>query len=292
MHLPLQGLEPLRQGSAFVEEIRTCTPAPHQLACWYLGQNSVVWKAQMSTVWIDPYLSTNPARRYPPLCAPSEVNAADVVLITHEHSDHLDPASCAGIATASPQAIFVAPPVCGPRLQSAGVPAERIRQPRTGEEISIGPWRITPVPAAHEEVDYDPENGHHFTGYLAAIGEGVLYHAGDTVACDELVATLLPLVQRLSLAMLPINGRDYFRRKRNVLGNFTFREAAELAMRLGPALTVPLHYDLFYRRNDEQPGNFVDYVYERAPYLPVAVMAPGQCLIVPLSRPACGPAVG
>jgi len=283
--LPRQGRAARRTGADFVSEVRDFVPPPGTLAVWYMGQESVIWKAGRSAIWIDPYLSPNAARRYPPFCAPADVAAAaDAILITHEHSDHLDPFTCAGIAEASPRAVFVAPPVCAPMLARAGIAADRIRTPRTGEPLDIGDWRVTAVPGAHEEVDFTPERGHRFTGYIAETGGGAYYHAGDTVACDELLAALLPYVGRLDLAMLPINGRDYFRRRSDIIGNFTFREAAEVALRLAPGLTVPLHYDLFHQVNDERPSHFVDYIYDKAPYLPIAVMAPGQRLLVAPGR--------
>lgn len=277
---PLQGKAARRSGRAFVEEVSAFRPAAGTLAVWYMGQESVIWKGGGLTAWIDPYLSPNPGRRYPPFCAPGEVTCADLVLITHEHLDHLDPKTVPGIAGASPQARFVAPPVCGPLLRQAGVPADRVLTPRTGETLALDNWRVTPIPAAHETVDWTPERGHRWVGYLVEAEGGAFYHAGDTVACDELLAALLPWVGRLSLAMLPINGRDYFRLAGNIVGNFTFREAAEVAMRLGPALTVPMHYDLFHAVNDERPAHFVDYIYDKAPYLPIAVMAPGQRMLV------------
>lgn len=277
---PRQGRTARRTGAAFVAGVAGTQVPPAMMAAWYLGQESVIWKAAGSTLWIDPYLSASGGRRYPPLCAPEDVTGADAVLITHEHTDHLDPATCAGIAAASPAARFVAPPCCGPLLEKAGIPAARIATPRTGEPVDLGPWRITPIPGAHEQVDWNAERGHRFVGYVGECGGLACYHAGDTTAADEVLAALLPWVGRLDLAMLPINGRDYFRLNANCIGNFTFREAAEVAVRLDPALTVPLHYDLFHGWNDERPGNFVDYIFDRAPYLPAAVMAPGQRMFV------------
>lgn len=277
---PLHGTGPSLTGTDLVQSVLAFQPPAETVACWYMSQASVIWKGGGQTAWIDPYLRVDGRRRYPPLCRPEEITGADLVLITHEHSDHLDPTTCAGIATASPSAVFVAPPICEAPLVAAGVPKARIRTPRTGETLRVGNWRVVPTPAAHEEVDIIPGMGHRFVGYIAEVDGMLLYHAGDTMACDELAAALLPFVDRLDLAMLPINGRDYFRRSKNILGNFTFREAAELAMRLGPGVTVPLHFDLFRGNNDEWPGHFVDYLHDRAPYLPIAVLAPGQRLLV------------
>jgi L-ascorbate 6-phosphate lactonase len=282
---PRHGRVPRRTGRAFAEALAQDRPPPGHLALWYLGQASVVWRVGLeggrtTTAWIDPYLAPNPGRRYPPLLAPEEVPEADLVLITHEHEDHLDPFTVAGLARACPGAVFVAPPVCRPRLREAGVPEDRILTPRTGEATRVGAWEVTAVPNAHEEVDYDPDRGHRWTGYVAGAGGLWCYHAGDGVAADPLLAALEPWIGRLDVALLPINGRDYFRLHEGCLGNFTFREAAEIAMRLDAGVTIPIHYDLFHGYNDERPGNFVDYLFDRAPYLPIAVLAPGQRLLV------------
>lgn len=281
VRLPLQGKAARRTGADFVREVQGFVPPPGVLAVWYLSQESVIWKAGGATIWIDPFLAEMKSRRYPPLCAPEDVaDAADVVLITHEHLDHLHQPSCAGIAQASPKAVFVAPPICGPMLREAGIPAERIRTPRTGEPLEFGRWRVTSVPGAHDTVDWTPERGHRWVGYIGEVDGGVYYHAGDTIVCDELLAALLPWVGKLDLAMVPINGRDYFRTANDIIGNFTFREAAEVAMRLNPGLTVPMHYDLFWQNNEERVAHFVDYIFDKAPYLPIAVMAPGQRMLV------------
>ena len=284
---PIRGRTAPLSGPAFIATIQNFTPPPDMLAVWFLSQESVVWKAGGMTVWIDPFLVPGAARRYPPMAAPAEVTCADIVLITHEHGDHLDPITCAGIAAASPQARFVAPPCCEPMLVQAGIPEARILTPQVGEPVQLGTWTVTAVPCAHETIDWTPERGHRWTGYIAEVrGAGEYYHAGDTVACSELLAALRPWIGRLDLAMLPINGRDYFRNADDILGNLTFREAAELAMRLDAGLTVPMHYDLFHQFNEERPAHFVDYVYDKTPYLPVAVMAPGQRLVVARRTPA------
>ncbi len=50
-----------------------------------------------------------------------------------------------------------------------------------------------------------------------------VYHAGDTIAYDDMVERLRAL--RVDVALLPINGRDHFREAQDVVGNLTPREA-------------------------------------------------------------------
>jgi L-ascorbate metabolism protein UlaG (beta-lactamase superfamily) len=49
----------------------------------------------------------------------------------------------------------------------------------------------------------------------------------------------------IDAALLPINGRDGARYRRNCIGNMTFQEAADLAGELHPRLVIPGHWDMF-----------------------------------------------
>ena len=68
------------------------------------------------------------------------------------------------------------------------------------------------------------------------------------------------LTERLNdidVAILPINGRDYFRTSMNIIGNFDAVEAVTLAKTIGADLLVPVHHDL-YEVNKVSPALFVD----------------------------------
>jgi hypothetical protein len=67
---------------------------PDTVAIWYLGCNGVVLKGSGgTTLLIDPYLGTGDPprtiRMIPIPFDPSDIEAADAVLATHEHSDHV-----------------------------------------------------------------------------------------------------------------------------------------------------------------------------------------------------------
>jgi len=67
---------------------------PDGVALWYLGCNGFALKsAAGATLFIDPYLGTGDpprtVRMIPVPFEPSAVGAADAVLATHEHSDHV-----------------------------------------------------------------------------------------------------------------------------------------------------------------------------------------------------------
>ena len=100
-----------------------------------------------------------------------------------------------------------------------------------------------------------------------------MYHSGDTVIYDGLIERLSEW--DIDAAFVPINGRDYFRTREDIIGNTDFRELAELAETLDFGLTVPTHYDLF-ARNAAAPGHFVSYLYKLNPARRHKILRPGE----------------
>ena len=49
----------------------------------------------------------------------------------------------------------------------------------------------------------------------------------------------------IDIAFVPINGRDEFRHKFDLEGNFTCEEAVRFALDIKAGLTIPMHYDMF-----------------------------------------------
>jgi L-ascorbate 6-phosphate lactonase len=259
-----------RKGKELIEEVSR-TEVPYGcLAVWFLGQESVIIKGDGVTVYIDPYVSPNSDRAFPAPIAPEDIINADVCLITHDHDDHLDKGTIPVLSRNNPLVKVLAPGVCKTLLLELGVKEEQYLK---AEEkwISIGSkLRVLPVAAAHEQLDRDEQGNPHYVGYILELNGVTLYHAGDTVLFPELVETVQG--HPIDLAMLPINGRDYFRNERNIAGNMNYREAAEFAAVAGFETVIPLHYDLF-AGNAENPGYFVDYMYRHFPEQKFHVMA-------------------
>ncbi|MBR6391053.1 MAG: MBL fold metallo-hydrolase, partial [Lachnospiraceae bacterium] len=67
---------------------------------------------------------------------------------------------------------------------------------------------------------------------------------------------------RIDIELLPINGRDAVRYRRNCIGNMTYQEAADLAGEVGPAIVIPGHWDMF-ADNSADPHAFEDYLYAK-----------------------------
>ena len=62
----------------------------------------------------------------------------------------------------------------------------------------------------------------------------------------NLPAGLIDLgVGQPDIALLPVNGRDEYRRSHNVPGNFNFEEALQLCRKTDIAYLIPHHYGMF-----------------------------------------------
>ena len=95
--------------SYLVGQIAAEEPPSGAVALWGLGQASFVLRGAGIVVYVDPYLRVSDRRLSPPPFSPEAVANADVVLLTHDHGDHVDPETLPGLAAASPAARFVAP---------------------------------------------------------------------------------------------------------------------------------------------------------------------------------------
>lgn len=262
-----------KQGTALLNEMNETALPENAVAIWFLGQESLVVKHGSTIVYIDPYLTEYPKRKYQPPFRPDEVNNATWVFGTHHHLDHIDPNTVGPMAQASPQAQFVVPAPHVHMLTKVGIADNRIHPARADERLHLPGFSVTPIKAAHEQFETDDAGNHLYLGYVFQFGPITLYHAGDTVEFPELVDLLRP--HQIDVACLPINGRDWQRGRRNVLGNLNFREAVNVGVEAGADLIIPLHYDLF-QGNQENPAFFVDYLYRTYPAQKFHIMAPGE----------------
>lgn len=268
----------MKTGSALLQEIDTLSLAPGACAFWWLGQLGYVLKIRDTIFYLDPFLAPSPRRNVPPLLDPSEITHANWVLGSHDHGDHIDPYAFPRIAKASPQARFVCSRAARRKLLQLEIPEERIVALDEGTVLEEGDLRITPIPAAHEFLDYDPELGYPYLGFVIEMDGVAVYHAGDTVRYEGMV----PRLKRwtLDVAFLPINGRDAERLARNCIGNMVYQEAVDLAGELEPRLTVPGHYEMF-SNNSENPALFADYMRIKYPHLRYWIGEHGTAVIVP-----------
>ncbi|HET7626789.1 MAG TPA: MBL fold metallo-hydrolase [Bacillales bacterium] len=261
------------------------------VAIWSLGQSGVIIKGSKDdgAICIDPYLTdcieknkpgTEFVRAFPAPFAPEELSALDGVIITHEHDDHLDPCTLKGIAKTAKAAKFAVPPAHR-HLLPERIGEERIIAACQNQRFSIGGFRITPIAVAHDTYVFDADGNAEHLGYLIE-GNGVkLFHSGDTIVDEKIVETVAAFAP--DIVFLPINGGDYARTRRGIIGNMNFREACDFSDCVQADMLIPIHFDLF-PNNTDNPAYFVDYLFHTYPNQKFHMMVAGERFVYFSSR--------
>jgi L-ascorbate metabolism protein UlaG (beta-lactamase superfamily) len=259
------------------------------LELWWLGQAGFRLRDPTGgpIVFCDPFLTVRDDRTWQAPVDPSALAEADLVLVSHEHIDHLDrPSLEAASAVAGARFTLVVPrPLRDDVVHDLNLPEDRVLGAQPDEVLERAGVRVHPVPARHgvnvsDAYTFGQElsNGHvRYLGYVVELGGVRVYHAGDCSPYSgqaERIKALGPQV-----ALLPINGRDFFREtEHNIVGNMDFREAARLASDIDVELMVPMHWELFLH-NRGFPGDLVAYVEAEFPTLSVLVMGRGARIL-------------
>jgi len=200
---------------------------------WWLGQSSLVLKAAGTTIYVDPYLQSSSRRLVPPAFPPEAVDNADLVLLTHDHLDHIDPTALPGIALASPgSAVRHAAPD-----GRAGRGSRRRRRARGGSRGWRTPdarpaWRLCRWRRSTRNSTSTRRSATPNLGYVLRLGGLTIYNAGDTIPYEGVSRG--PCNHSPSTSpSCRFNGRDFFRTSAGTIGNCDYREAAELATAIG-----------------------------------------------------------
>jgi L-ascorbate metabolism protein UlaG (beta-lactamase superfamily) len=266
-------IRPVLRHDDFLADVRIANQRDGHFRLWWLGQSGFLVQYEGAHLLLDPYLSDSLTKKYAHtdkphvrvtelVVDPARLDFVDLVTSSHNHTDHLDADTLLPLMRANPNLRMV---VAAANREFA---AKRLASNPAwfiglddGQSASFDPFRITAVPAAHEEVT--PE----YHGYVVQFGRWTIYHSGDTLLYDDMVSRLREF--SIDVAMLPINGRAPERR---VAGNLNAREAAELGKHIQARTVIPCHYEMF-TFNTADPAEFVD-----------AARAIGQ----PYQVPRCG----
>lgn len=272
------------QSPSLAEQITRLVVGPGQLAVWALGQHGFVLKGGDTTLIIDPYLSNYVedtsddasgalARLVPVAIPPDQLDMIDVALITHHHIDHCDPDTLRPLLAAS-QAQVITSYTARAMLTKQGFDAARINVPPIDQPLVLDDTlTVTPIPAAHYEHEPDAHGNPAYLGFIINMNGVTVYHSGDGVIYPGLIERLQQ--HPIDLAMLPINGRDWFREQQGLVGNMDYREAADLAATVGIRVLIPAHNDMF-RSNRVNGAYLVDYLATKHPTQRVHFLQAGE----------------
>ena len=165
---------------------------PEGLDLWYLGCNGFVLKAgDGTTIFIDPYLGTGDpprtVRMIPIPFDPEDVESADAVLATHEHTDHVHGPSQAPIIE-NTGATFIGPDASVEKAVETeawtdrnGIEPDQFETVDKGETVKVGGVTI------HVEPGHDPDAVDPVSYVIEYEGQ-TFFHGGDSKPSDEFAA--------------------------------------------------------------------------------------------------------
>ena len=247
-----------------METVRNTVTPYGTAALWWMGQMGLMMKVGDTVLCADYFASETPGRQVRPPVPLSEVKGVDLFLGSHDHLDHMDHKAWKAWAIQCPEACFVFPRMHMKRVLADGITESKALGMNDGESRQAGSVTIRAVAAAHEFLDQDPETGLYPCLQYMIEGNGVrIWHAGDTLRYEGLLGKLRD-IGPTDVALLPINGRDAARYRRNCIGNMTYQESVDLAAEAGVRLVLPGHWDMF-ADNPGDPAAFADYLDAKYP---------------------------
>ncbi|MEW5825323.1 MAG: MBL fold metallo-hydrolase [Candidatus Bipolaricaulota bacterium] len=194
-------------------ETDTLGTATAEIEITFLGHGSLMFRQQGMTVYVDPYQKVADYAALP---------KADLVLITHEHRDHLDPEALAHVRQESTEVIHSV--LCAAQIRGGTLM-------RNGDVTVVRGLRVEAIPAynvVHRRDGGDPfhpcGNGN---GYIITFGNLRVLVAGDTENTPELKA-----VRDIDVAFLPMN----------LPYTMTPEMVADVALAMRPKILYPYHY--------------------------------------------------
>ncbi|MFW6136675.1 MAG: metal-dependent hydrolase [Candidatus Aminicenantaceae bacterium] len=209
----------------------------------WLGHSAVKIKGS-KTVYIDPFLSENPAASL----SPEDITEADVIIVTHDHADHLGDAFSLCKKTG---AVLVGIHEIAVAAGEEGIATEGMN---IGGTVETGGVKVHMVNALHSCEMGNP------AGVVLEMDGKTLYHAGDTALTYDM--NLIGEFFKPDLSFLPIGDRY----------TMGIRSASKAVAFTRTKKVIPIHYDTFPLVNAD-PDEFKKLVGDTAE---VIILKPGE----------------
>ncbi len=214
---------------------------------WF-GHSGFEIIADKKVILVDPFLTGNPKATV----KVSDITRADIVCVTHDHSNHLGDAIDICKRTG---ATFVGVHELGTYVQAQGV--TDVVAMNVGATLDVKGIKITMVQAFHSAERGSP------VGFVLDVGKARIYHAGDTGLFNDM--RMIGQLYKPDIACLPIGG--YY--------TMGAREAAEAVRLLLPKIVFPMHY-LTFPVLAQSADDFVNAIKEKELGTQVVVLKPGE----------------
>jgi L-ascorbate metabolism protein UlaG (beta-lactamase superfamily) len=235
---------------------------------WWLGNAGFAIRLDSHYIFLDPCVTEWPDSPYAssgkqvgttkvrlhefPLEA-DDFERADLVLYTHDHSDHLDRGLLPRLVGLKPE--IWAPEQCVQSILEEGVPKEQVHVARVGGSLRKDNYAVEFIRARHASAggscDLDlkwyyqdvQDQDAVSCGYLMKTRYGNIYHPGDTYYLQEFSKL------EVDYLLLPVNDT-----------NLGVGFAALLTSELKPRVVIPCHYGMYHPPSFWRGGHPAEYL--------------------------------
>jgi L-ascorbate metabolism protein UlaG (beta-lactamase superfamily) len=149
----------------------------------FVGHASLIFEVGGKVIHIDPWTKQGDYTKFP---------KADLILVTHEHFDHLDSAAIAEISKS------------GTRIVGTSAVHDELKKGeimKNGDTLTVDGFTIEAVPAYNitpDHLQFHPKG--RGNGYVLTIGGKRIYVAGDTEDITDMAN-----LKKIDIAFLPMN---------------------------------------------------------------------------------------
>src|SRR6266540_4927323 len=165
-------------------------------------------------LYIDPFKL---AKQY------NDLHNANLILITHNHFDHLSLDDLGKII--NKETVVIAAKECVDQLKALNI--KEVKGVAPGEKINLQNNVVETIPAYNTNKDFHPKRDGK-VGFIVTINNVRIYHAGDTDLIPEMKTT------KPDIALTPVSGTYVM----------TAEEASEAVNDLiKPKMAIPMHYN-------------------------------------------------
>jgi L-ascorbate metabolism protein UlaG (beta-lactamase superfamily) len=174
-----------------------------------LGHSCLLVQARGQRILVDPG-SFSPGI--------DDLTGLQVILVTHQHADHVDLQRLPALVEINPQARLYAEPQAAAAMEKAGIGAEYTV---AGKSLTFGPVEITPVGQMHALINEALPRVGNLGVVIRSEGEPSLFHPGDAYDAEP---------GKIDILALPLNAPWT-----------ASRDTIAFARRISPRVCIPIH---------------------------------------------------
>ena len=177
-------------------------------------QSSIRIEAKRQVIYFDP------------IQIEDEAHDADLIFLTHNHSDHFDPECVNKLFKGNNETYIVCPLEMRDEIQQKTVVEHNDIVPlRPGDALKLNGFPVEAVRAYNIGKEFHPKENN-WLGYVVTVNGERIYVTGDTDVTDDAKAV------KCDIAIVPVGGKY----------TMTAEEAAALVNEIRPKTAIPCHY--------------------------------------------------